>query len=202
MGTAYYDPRSVILRLDRTICFYKGQPVYVEARNATGGLQGDDAHKLDVWDIGQSKKNIQVDYRDTDFSYKAMILGYVNMKDSATYVTRVPSRIQKQGLCRHSLSYTPNPNYTLYNTREMGNMLLNIYPSLEEALEFVQHGAKKACAFHRTFAFRATRPLSLEYRGETIAYLEGKYFRLLDLKESKAIKEFAKEEFGDRLCLL
>lgn len=210
MGTAYYDPRSVGLRLDRTICMYKGKPVYVYATNATRGVTDDSYHMVEIMDVTSKPmtKAKMVDYRDADFDYRAMLLGYINYNKGAYYLSRVPSRIQKQGLCRTAITSDPHNigGGGWFTSDGMRDMLLNDYPSYADCINAIDNDGWDAAAFHRCFAIKAARAKQLMYKGRTIGFQErnGKY-RLVDSKEADALRMTIKELFPstgeDSLCL-
>lgn len=223
MGTAYYDPRSVSLRLDKTICIYKGEPVFVEVDNPperrqrvdpeTGNLialppdASDAFHILKMYKLdGRLSKPTKVDYREPEFDYRAFPLGYINFMGSAFYLRRVPSRVQKQGLDKHFVASEPvglqGSNW--FFSKDMKDCILGIYPSVAEAMQSIDLGKAESVGVRRNFAisFSSGGAHRLNFKGREIAYMSDGEFILIHRKERDAMSRIIRAEFKeDELCL-
>lgn len=149
-------------KLHDTVCRYQGDPVYVTVHNAKKGI-------LNLWDLveynkirgglqGAEKiKPLEIKHDDPDFDISGIPLGYVQSdKDwRVTYVSRIPARRVKQGVCANHIRCMPpvegTSNYTnsygIMFTQGFKNMVLDTYPSLEEQMK----GLRKACEEQREF---------------------------------------------------
>jgi hypothetical protein len=81
-------------------------------------------------------------------------MGYVNSKKGAFYCSRMPSRVQKQGLCGESFKALTNggatvPFHAFLNCPEVPAMVAGRYPSFDQAVRALEKCP--AVAFHREF---------------------------------------------------
>jgi hypothetical protein len=151
-----YLPQDVNARLDEGICFYKGLPYVIRTRDGNG--TNGQLHSLD----GQ-KKPILVSLTSDDLDISAPELGYLNYDNKAYYVMRSPDRKYKQTLqhssmmaqvCGQTRTIAGDSLHNALYSTSGERMLLNVYPTLAEALAFVstKGGKNRSMAFHRDVA--------------------------------------------------
>jgi hypothetical protein len=169
-----------MMRLRNSIVLYKDDPVYI--REIVEG-NGDDILRvlfdaLPIGDVPAAKPkrkfpigdNAAADldrfFAEADaerqrkfisskhFDIGPFKLGYVNHKNGAFYATRLPNRIQKQGLCQENFSARDNFNQGIPFGTYLANPLTpdaikGKYPSFGDALRSLDK--IKAVAFSREF---------------------------------------------------
>lgn len=151
-----YLPQDVNARLDEGICFYKGLPYVIHTRDGNGTVGV-------LRTLTGKGKPISVPLTSEDLDISAPELGYINYNNQAYYAMRSPDRKYKQTLQYSSMVATvcgsskiiggDSIHVALYS--DAGEkMFLNQYPSLPEALTFVntKEGKNKSMAFHRDVA--------------------------------------------------
>lgn len=211
MGTAYYDPRSVSLRLDRTICMYKGEPLYVEL-----GAHHDPSLSTrigpDYWHIlwgtrlkGGTKWIKDIDYRSPDFDYRALPLGYINHCGGAYYLARSPARQQKQGLCRSSTIFVgEQPQVgTWWASKDLHDCIMGIYPSLDKALKDLEEykAMKVAVSRNVAIAWNGGGVYTLHHKGRQVGFKEKFTWRMYETRERKALVSCINEEMPEIVCV-
>lgn len=171
MGTAYFNRKDVVQRLNGTICFYDGKPYYVW----TDGGEGSYIFLTTLPDAVNNPHNrLKVEYTDPKFCYKSPQLGYLfhNKKD-AVYVSRLPDRNQSQGLSQRVLYTQPAlPKYSHWMfTTEMEDMLLGRYAGLATAKSLLSAGLATSVPISKDVAIAYSRRGLLEvyYKGRPVA---------------------------------
>lgn len=195
MGAEYFDDEQKRMKLDRTICLYKGEPYYIRADIYGKNL-------VSLYELGSMKKIKDVDYREEDFNYTAVSLGYTNWDGVAYYTSRVPERQNSQGLGVYQIMTRPKMySENWFVSEAVKNTIKGIYPSLDKALSEVGNlpGQKKSIAFSRYFAVESKYRdvIGLNYRGREVGYLEdreSKKFRLIRSKPMSLVIIAAKRE--------
>lgn len=185
MGAAFYDEEQKRMKLDRTICLYKGNPVFIRTDT-------NEDYKVVVYPLGNPTQPIYVDYRDDDFDYLAFPLGYTNWRGAAYYVSRLPERQNAQGLAAHCVCVRPRNMPGLiewHSSTEASNTIKGIYPTLDVALDTVSYlpGKPKSVAFSRYFAIECVQRgiVTLNYRGRNVGVLENREFKKFRVNKSK-----------------
>lgn len=115
-------------------------------------------------------------FTDEKFLINTPSLGYVNAKNATAYVSRVPKRIMKAGICSTNMKMSI-PYIDRHNTPDVGlarylrsfpkefiDTFNNVYPSYEEALAQMGSGTY-GVAFDRQFAICVNG--YAYYRGDT-----------------------------------
>ena len=150
MAKPYFDTRSKHLRLNGSICMWRGEPKYVQ----TERIYNQDPRELGEFQvilypldgIGRGTPEV-ANYTDPQFSVEPPLLGYANSGRKAHYITRLPARVQIQGLSRGNLKTDLHPFST-----EMINCIKGVYFTYQEALATVTKGLSESVAFHRYLA--------------------------------------------------
>lgn len=186
MGTAYFNRKDVIQRLNGTTCFYDGKPYYIEA----DGNEGNYVNIITLIDVAvDPSKKLKVDYTDPKFCYKSPQLGYMfYQKKQAVYISRLPDRNQSQGLSQRVLYTQPDlPRYSNWMyTQEMEDMLLGRYPGLATAKSMLTSGMATSVPISKDVALAHTRRGMLEvlYKGRPVAFNPmGRGTELYDITE-------------------
>lgn len=169
-------------RLDGSIVRYKSRPVHLSWRD---GMQ------LIAVDL-LTNEQIRVDANDVDLDISSPPIGYVNDKKYAWYFSRVPMRMQKQGLIpRHCVYlredgsaeavFQPMGHWNVH-TSAIARCILNEYPELGRAVQNIVDGKVISMAFTRRFSLESLKDgvLYLNNRGNHIGYymVEDKSFVL------------------------
>jgi hypothetical protein len=158
LAIKYENPDDAKMRLRQTVVLYKGQPALIQdvirgegkddilrvlfqelPTKGVGyipGRLGDDPFKPPKEDA--KRKYISSKH----FDVAPFKMGYVNREDGtgAFFCSRLPNRIQKQGLCQENFKGTDNygkpiPFTTFLTCKETPAMVAGRYPSFKEALE-------------------------------------------------------------------
>lgn len=201
MAQAFESQRDVQRRLDDTICFYKNKPVWCAY------VGGNMFQLFSFTPKGGANDALEqhVDYTDPDFSYTIPTIGYVNSDKRARYLKRVPLRNQRYGLPIDALRWSDQQNLadrnSIVGNDYVAKMLMNDYPSLEEAMRLVSKGKRESCAFCKQYAVAyLDGGFRLAYKGKYIADLvknERCGYEVVWLKDL-AKPSFFMRHFGDR----
>lgn len=159
MGIAYYSQEDAQMRLNRTICRYKGLPVYVEVYNEdpTNTL------RLSVLPLNHNVRRVtfKILSTDPDFVHRSPELGYLNHKwgdeYNAWYYSRSPKRKQQQGLSAGNVDVfnAHGPHFSDVSLSQcFCDMIVGVYPKFDDCLERVMEGDVKGVAFHRYACIR------------------------------------------------
>jgi hypothetical protein len=198
MGRAFLSMDDVRMRLHKTVCMYKGEPVYVNVDDI-----GTD-HKVRICPLvatpnASLEKYKLVDYREDAFDYRFMELGYLNYKGNCWFLSRNPERKNHQGLKYDCVSASPgdlNDHYSYINwffSAGMNDTILGKYPKLSEALDKLRDDAK-GVAVHRDFAVRwiDTNNIGMFYREQLISIKEDvtDKFNLIPKRSTSYIQRF------------
>jgi hypothetical protein len=163
------------MRLRNTIVLYRGVPVIItnvfngeepgEVVRVTiaelphkGGAGGEDPFERRPVRLGDAplKEGEQRKFLSSKhFDIAPFKLGYVNSQKGAFYCTRLPNRIQKQGLCGENFRAFDNfgrqvPYASFVACKETPAMIGNIYPSFDLALRSLEQ--VPSVAFCRDFS--------------------------------------------------
>jgi len=148
----YLTPGDVKMRLDGSVCRYKGEPVLVSALPDMNVM----CHF-----IGSRKKDVIIDSSDPDLDISSVPLGYCN-EEHLPYYTRAPFRQQKQGVSSHNLmiKHTDGRVERMrggFANTPFAEMIAGDYPKFSTALDRARAGGGfKGCAFHRRYALGRT----------------------------------------------
>lgn len=154
MAKKFLTINDLAMRLNKAICFYKGDPVYCEYRE---GSEDDTIH---IKKISAGSKWKPIDYTSDDFCLGFRQLGNVNQNGKVYYASRAPGRSQKWGITKPSVLFryrgqlTLDNTTTIFNSHAFGDTLRGVYPTLEYAISYAKSfpaGCDRMCAFHRNF---------------------------------------------------
>lgn len=170
MAAELASREDITTRLNRTVCMYKGLPVYVTVEPQD--VKGSNIHIVRWYNLGDTSKCGTCDYREKEFSNSSPLLGYLYHDNRALYLTRIADRRFQLGLCignvhfgGSSISYRE-----IFLTKEMENCILGKHRTYAEAKKMLANGVESV-PIHRHFAIsKAGKNITnLHYRGETIA---------------------------------
>lgn len=158
MGVAYYSQEDCMMRLNRTLCRYKGEPVYVEV------YPDDPTNTVRLTPVpydAKKRRALTIKTTDPGFVHKSPELGYVNYtwgdKRDAFYYARSPKRKQQQGLSSANVDVfnEHGPRFSdVWLSKEFRDTIVGVYPSYEYALKTVMEGDVKGVAIHRSACIR------------------------------------------------
>jgi hypothetical protein len=173
MARDYETKHDMDLRLDRTICFYKGEPVYVITERHAYPT-------VDIYDIrhgNYAKPIASIDHRSDDFSDRPPKLGYCDAGKSgdAVYLKRAPYRVQNQGLSMQSITTVPHSYFgteTFFSQR-MYNCIMGIHVGFDHALKQFARGSRRTVSIHRDIAIDSidSRRLGLMYKSRLVGMI-------------------------------
>ncbi len=190
------------LRLSNTVVIYDKAPIWV--RQALHNDEG-----LIVLEVCRLKGNRTkvIELRDPKLNLRNLPLGYMNCTSNVRYLTRIPTRRYKQGLCRSNV-HIPNLdaevmggviNQQFYQEEEqpapgadlqhiMGeegftHMMTGVYPAYANVMELLTDKKRpiQSMAFSRTLALAKDNIelIYIGYKGERVGWSEdGEQFKL------------------------
>lgn len=189
------------MRLNNTVVLYKGDPVYIAGidRNVADKLDDGifrvyihplpiDVNKFDVFERARLRErafmNGEKPPRKPDrkmicskyFDIAPFRMGYINTDNGAAFCSRLPNRMQRQGLCGENFSGimndgTPYGFHQFTKEKNVNNMVHNDYPTFSAALK---HLAKfSSVAFSRDFSVQKTeKGIDLYYKGRKVGVVD------------------------------
>lgn len=138
-------------RLFKTVLLHQGQPIYIDKVLAARLVEG---------------KNLLTGRRQTfelePSSTMPPSLGYLNYEAYAVFVRRRPSRRVRQGVCAENISCNLGSREELVRSSAFGKMLVNAYPSKEEAIKKLLQRDAHGVAFSKHFALSVDKGLYYE----------------------------------------
>lgn len=216
MGTELYvgqDHNDVNARLDRTICRYNNEPVYVRY---IGGSQIN-LYELDkAYPVDADHEAIRARHRDgkligaiehTDpkFDWRSPPLGYMNRGGVSYYCRRTAYRQYIQGL-RQEMLITSSPNderkYLDGNysrSKDFYNCIMGVYPGFQETMELLKNPNVLSCAFARRLSLvKNGTQLFLHHRERAIGvwYKNAGRFEIFPAKDYSFLVKFIKKNGG------
>ncbi len=136
-----------------------GEPVYIQPYTNW------------IWSfkwLSRKKDDTMLDIRTAGLSFEPFSLGYLNSGIHAIYVTRLPNRMWKQGLCYDHLKATAQLEDDFLQSESLRRCLLDDYPSLQKAYKRIIDKGFDAMsvAFNKDFCLRLTRKgMKIDYKG-------------------------------------
>lgn len=131
MAQKFYSVDDAFNKLNNTICLWKGEPYHI---TVSGAVADNIVHATSIRD--DVNDTIHVDYTSEDFSYDVFELGYMRIKSSAYYLTRIPRRAHNEGLRASCISPNVLGDRDL-RTTAFYNCVMGNHPSLHEALSLL-----------------------------------------------------------------
>lgn len=177
MGTLKFDSwDDVRLRLNRTICMYRGRPYLVANEGIEPPSKDIYLYPLDYRerDVEPHQVRIRINHEDPEFECRSPELGYLYWNGDATYVTRIPDRRQRQGITADVLRLDPRlmvGPHTLFCSKAMEDCILGNHKSLQEAIVMIERGEARSVPVSRHFAIgriQNNHVLGLYYRNRLI----------------------------------
>lgn len=179
----YDNVQDARAKLQGTFCYYKGRAVNVrevDERDLNGSTQ---ISCLMSFMDDPGSRGFRIPMTDPEFAYMQFNLGYMNVGPYAVWYYRIPLRQYRQGLRRDQCSVRdesglqPNGGHHGYdllgNNAHTADMMMNKYPTFEEAIKKLSDGQTIKIAFHRNFALfrdKLRRDYVLEYKGVPTAF--------------------------------
>jgi len=189
-----YDNQNDAMRyLGGTVCYWQGEPFYVDEIGLAPDGQGFQA-------IGRYlplnlDRPARAPIADPGFNAFRYQLGYCNQGNGrASYITRRPARIQSQGIVAPNLAVNRGNGTMIANREDMRqwvndpgfvSMLKGEYPTLEEARKkLMEDKGVKSVAFDKHICLRRHDSFSnlfyLSYKGEDVSWSDDGAFVLPD----------------------
>lgn len=202
----YDSAEQASLRLGKTVIAYDGLPAFVEEVTASKGKLA-----LVLMLLPKMKDRMVVVMDDPLLETQNLRLGYVNMPAGAVYVSRIPARQQRQGLCNSNVvvkaSNGRNAGYAfnrVYTDPAFKDMFLGKYPTIREAQQMLLDSKPsdygdgripESVAFSRRMALYRDHDLGffeLRYKCQRIAWGDPDNFNLPS--EFRYLSELMHEE--------
>lgn len=178
--------RDLVQIFAETLVLYKKEPIYIKGISYENNL---------ICETYGAKKALLLKPTDAEIDYTPVPLGMCNYEDGAVFVSRVPKRQFKQGLCYANLSVrrldgTPD-RYAQEGVMKRARTYIidtikGIYPSLDKAVEMIDEG-RNSVAFHRYFAL--TQKGDVHYKTERVGLYDIASRQVIFLKGNEFLKE-------------
>lgn len=175
-GDKYETAEETKFRLEGTIVLYDGKPVYITRVNAVGAEDKKEIARVYFWELpvpkaASAKDEVRKYLSSRHFDLTPFKMGYLNHGGAATFVSRLPIRQQRQGLCANTCTFSDvlgKPSRTLdYNTMIHSpgfiEMVEGKYPSFKDAGELLGDQRTSSIAVSRSFAFVIDNDLEALY---------------------------------------
>lgn len=169
-----YLPEDVGMRLANCVVMYDGKPV----------MLGDVMHNAEEQSVIinarylSNGRNFIISLPDEKLDLTPVPVGYVNYGKDAVYVSRVPVRRYKQGLCHHNMRtryanpMVPNVRTaSILSSRGMSECITDDYYTLNDCIKLLEEGERSSVAFHRRWALYEDEAIGvrhLMYRGRQV----------------------------------
>jgi hypothetical protein len=207
-GDKYESVEEVKFRLEGSIVTYEERPVYISRVSMPG--EGDEKgeiarvffHELPLNEgkAGEVRKYLT----SRKFNLSPFRMGYMNLKDKAVFVSRLPVRQNKQGLTAATTVFTDvfgnkcrDIDFnTMCRSQGFADMVNGKYPSFKECGELLDQKGRESVAISRSFAF------SIDHDLEALFLLNKGVRCGMALRGQKALKlpdkfKFLKEELEE-----
>lgn len=175
-------------RLLNTVILYEAKPVYVHMVTDYHPLKKGAGIYLECYTLPDMVGKNYYELSDPKFEYHSMRLGYVNGRNHAVYLSRMPARKIKQGLYNDNILITKLPSAVdeaggrnaaprmtfqqIMKTQGFVDMCAGEYPTFDKVLKSMKaDGEVVSQAFSRQLALQkdGLGVLNLYYRGERVA---------------------------------
>lgn len=176
---------DLTLRLDQTICRYKGHPYYVS-------VAGEVYPTVALYRLGSglTRAAHKVDHRLPEFDDSSPPLGYMHWNNRAYYLKRIPMRYQNQGIKSHNIART-GASGNWFTSLAMENCILGKYFTLESAMYDINYSRDYSYPLHRNIAIGSLdgRNLGLYYKGRLVATRRNSSWDYLPSPDSQVLKK-------------
>lgn len=177
MSLLYDNYDYACSRLRDTVIMKGGEPVFIH----------DISPDFDVvfTALGGGEEGNCILDTDEGFSLRLPPLGYLNVEGGekiSKFAKRAAVRRWKQGLYHRDLIMGTRQNIPreIIRSSAMRNMLLNIYPTKEEAFESLQNARRGGVAFSKNFSIEKKElgNFMLRYKGVDVGFADDLDFKL------------------------
>lgn len=176
----YETAEEAKMRLDGCVVMYDDQPVYVE------GISGPNANLIATcYTLPRNRDRMEISINDPLFDSRAVRLGYTNCGRSAYYVSRMPVRRYKQGVCAQNTiaKSCDGRNVGFENVFRHAGFIESVkrkYPTLIECTQLLEKGEVDSVAFHHNFCLQRDSLgfYVLYFKGERAAWGDPSGFNL------------------------
>lgn len=146
----FLSARDARMRLNDTIGLYKGKPVLIKVN------QDDPVNTITLTPLQQSQGYVKIKCTDPHLELHQFNMGYANTNRGAQFWSRMPARIQRQGITsENTFCDGERVSIRALLSKTFSDMLMNVYPSYDEALENVTNGQRTSMAFSNEFCITA-----------------------------------------------
>lgn len=199
----YFEVVDRNRRLHKTVCMYAGVPVYVQCSEPTGkiSLSDDEVLITPLREMSPYNKVYvaeKVKYTSDLFEARAFPLGYISHSGGATYLGRLPTQQQRQGLHTDIVLRQGGDQLPAgwFFSKEMSDCIVGNHHTFTEALFYVKStGLSKS--FDRFWAISPHHKsvFSLQFRGRPAGLVsdDGK-ITLFKGKEDRLLRQLLTEK--------
>lgn len=170
MKCPWDSPNDIQRYLSGSVVRYEGHPYYV----TFDGISTFSLYEL----TDQVNRKMSIKYDDPDLDVDSPELGYYMDGGRVLRLERQPQKQYSQGLTKNNTSVftLDGKNYPSYKhpllCQGVANMLLGVYPSLDEAFAILE--TKKEVALSRDVAMNSNGkgyPYTVFFKGETVGFV-------------------------------
>lgn len=206
LAIKYESVHDAVMRLRGTVVLYKGEPVQIQ--EIREGTNKDDILRVlinpipigkpDARHIQKAEEGVRKYISSKHFDIAPFPMGYLNCSTGkgAVYCTRMPNRVQKQGLCNENFrgldNYGTPFSFALFVTcPETPLMVAGVYPTFNQALKSLEK--VPAVAFSRDFCLVKDDVISsliyLYHKGVKVGLVTGNTTEVCLGDKFKCLKE-------------
>ena len=165
----FYDEHHAKMYLVDSIIRYKNKPIFIQDIQKT-----EQGYKLTYNYLGNL--DFQMAFiPNKDINFNPVPLGFLNKDKKAYYISRIPCRIWKIGLCFKNMSVFNILDHNIkikinVDSKEINNTIIGKYPSYDKSYEFIRKEKVNCIAFSRRFVI-CKNGLFYKTNIETIGFL-------------------------------
>lgn len=147
----FYDEHHAQMYLVDSIIRYKNKPIFIKDVQKT-----ERGYKLTYHYLGSLEFQM-VFIPNKDINFNPVPLGFLNKNKKSYYISRIPCRTWKIGLCLRNMSVVnildSNEKIRIkIDSKEISDTIIGKYPSYDESYEFLKKEKVECIAFSRRFS--------------------------------------------------
>lgn len=185
-------------RLNRTICLLHGQPVHVSCSDPLGkqALADDEVFVASLKTAGTNIYS-KIKYTDDSFQARSFPLGYISHKNGATYLARIPSQQQRQGLCYEVVDAVGGDAmpHSWFVSAQMHDCIMGNHLTFNDAVDAVV-STGRAHSFDRLWCVSPHHKTAynLAFKGRNVGLVSGKAITLFKGRETRLLHRLLQEK--------
>jgi len=183
---------DLTMRLNDTICRWKGHPYYVMTTDGQSRYPNISLYKLDSI---LRRSHLIVNHTEDFFDDSSPPLGYMNHNNMAFYLKRMPYRWNNQGIKQQSIESLPSlrsvPGHW-FSSMSIESCILGRYPSLDQAMSTLQYASyPSSVAIHRDIAigYLDSRRIGLHFKARLVAIKQDDGWNYLESPDRNLVRK-------------